>query len=564
MDTRSTFFSLVMLLTVQATGQEWNWSRHIGGEGTDMAYIAGIDVAGSVYIYGNYAWGPQPTGLEDLIIGDDTLHGSWAGFLAKFDADGDLMWTKNLRSPMGRLRLGNAILDTLHQRLLVVGRYNLSCVLDTITLGAPYGGAFVSEWDLEGHCNWARNVATNSYNLGEETCDVATVISDHTGRVIVGGITSRYGTDWLEARPVPKGSYLAAYTSTGDTLWTRMVALCNAPLSSFNPRSIACDSEYVYVHSSVYMNSPNDTISIDSDNITNITGGGYALYKANAENGEIEWSLVDGFPGVGIDGPQRLAHSSSGGLYIAGGYPPLSEIGGIVLPSTNSYVNGYIVKYTNTGMLDWVHVYEATIGTYHNCIVQTSGDDFLVAGYLQGSIDWDGQEYSTNSRDLFIGLISASGQFIEVSSTVQNCTGTSIAARGASIYMTGKFGSFPPYLPVTINGTTFTSRGDADVVLAKHDMITGVGSNRSVESDALIIYANPNRGSFNMELPTCFNHERSLVLRVYDGTGNLVLDRALDATGSAPGADVFDAAPGLYHVTLTNGSRTFSGSMVVE
>jgi len=92
----------------------------------------------------------------------------------------------------------------------------------------------------------------------------------------------------------------------------------------------------------------------------------------------------------------------------------------------------------------------------------------------------------------------------------------------------------------------------------------GIPSYRSVEADGLHIYANPNRGSFQVQLPDAFANSRNLVLHVYDSTGRMVLEQQLDMGGEPAHMDVFDAVPGLYNVTVTDGHSTCSGSMVVE
>ena len=87
---------------------------------------------------------------------------------------------------------------------------------------------------------------------------------------------------------------------------------------------------------------------------------------------------------------------------------------------------------------------------------------------------------------------------------------------------------------------------------------------RAPEGHDLLIYANPNQGSFRIKVPTALRNERDLVLSVHDNSGRLVRAQQLDMSGEDPGMDVFGVGPGLYQVTLSKDDRIYHGSMLVE
>lgn len=80
----------------------------------------------------------------------------------------------------------------------------------------------------------------------------------------------------------------------------------------------------------------------------------------------------------------------------------------------------------------------------------------------------------------------------------------------------------------------------------------------------LQIYANPNNGSFRLVLPEAIANAAQLQLRIYDSTGQLVKEQTLGREEQRPRMDVFDVGAGLYVVTVSDGQRTYSGTMVVE
>ncbi len=570
MNIRPAFVLFTLLIGHGISAQQWLWSRQIGGPGSEEVFIAGVDASSSVYLYGNYAWDiGSPPGFEDLYIAQDTLHGYRAGLLAKYEEDGDLAWVRNLTSPAGWLLLSSAVLDTLEEKLYVVGYYTLSCTLDTITLTAPFGGAFLSQWDLDGHCLWARNVATNGYDPLYRTCEVGAVAFGTDGRLFVGGTTPQYGPNLLEGRLVPQGTFVVSYTPEGDTLWTRMIAQYEG--IRFSPAQIRTWNDHLFTFCGLYLLATTDTLTVGTTVLTNVTGNGYALFSIDATSGSLEWFRADGFSHAGANNrdPQRLFVDSIGHLYLVGGYVPISIIAGDTLPAANEWQNAFIARYDSSGNPEWVRTFEASEGAYFTAVAPAADGKLIVTGFVEGVSNWDGIEVSTSTQELVLSLHSPSGECLGVIAGVGPAIGASIstAPDGAS-YVVVNFPFFfplgPPFEPITIGGVTYSSYGWQDALIAKHDLVTGIVTPKATENTHLVIYANPNRGSFTLQLPDVFTNERGLVLHIYDGTGHLVLEQALDPLDVRTRMDVFDASPGFYMVTLTNGRRTLSSNMVVE
>ena len=103
--------------------------------------------------------------------------------------------------------------------------------------------------------------------------------------------------------------------------------------------------------------------------------------------------------------------------------------------------------------------------------------------------------------------------------------------------------------------------GKLDEVKGKLDALKGVSI---WNADELLIYANPNQGSFWIKVPAGVRNEPDLLLSVYDNSGRLVRAQQLNRDSGDPRMDVVGLRPGLYIVTLSGGERTYHESMVVE
>lgn len=339
-----------------------------------------------------------------------------------------------------------------------------------------------------------------------------------------------------------------------------------------DPLEMHARNGHAFVYNALYLANTTDTLLIADSVVTGYSGGGYALFTMNTENGDLGWFRTDGWNQgpVPTQFPHRFALSDDGSAFVAGTYGT-AVFGTDTLDAPGQSGGGSIAKYDTTGALLWVRGYEAVNGSVgFAAISKRSGGGLQVVGSMVGSVSWDGIDQSVDTRELLLAAFLENGECIGIESDIGPSVGVSIHASPEGLYLTGAFPPYtppiPPLLPITIGSSTYNTFGWTDAFIAKHSLNVGGGipSYRSVEADGLHIYANPNRGSFRLEMPDAFANERDLVLRIYDSTGRMVLEQQLDMRGEPAHMDVFDAVPGLYNVTLTDGHSTCSGSMVVE
>src|SRR5690242_19049438 len=67
----------------------WNWARHEGGTSTEVSRKIILDASGNVFVCGNFS---SPTyDMGDTILSNS---GSMDCYIAKYDADGHLLWAR--------------------------------------------------------------------------------------------------------------------------------------------------------------------------------------------------------------------------------------------------------------------------------------------------------------------------------------------------------------------------------------------------------------------------------------------------------------------------------------
>jgi len=120
-----------------------------------------------------------------------------------------------------------------------------------------------------------------------------------------------------------------------------------------------------------------------------------------------------------------------------------------------------------------------------------------------------------------------------------------------------------------VGDSIYTSiENSIDAFVAKHDLITGMPpSNKSDETDNdLFIYANPNKGAFNVRVPQELSNLNNAMLYVYDNTGHETARFKMEDfhTGETPFFDITYISKGQYTVKLIKEGKIYTGKVVIE
>ncbi|MCP5053844.1 MAG: hypothetical protein GY940_42145, partial [bacterium] len=132
--------SIICLSTLSAYGQELEFQWIKGGIGPMQQNTAGItiDRQQNIIISGDFQ--------RYIKFGTTVINaGSGGGvFVAKFDRDGNVIWSRKATGPTTALKWGSDVTTDAANNIVLVGAYNDRITFDSITL--PVGG-----WGHEGY-----------------------------------------------------------------------------------------------------------------------------------------------------------------------------------------------------------------------------------------------------------------------------------------------------------------------------------------------------------------------------------------------------------------------------
>jgi hypothetical protein len=550
---------LIILLSNITFAQSWQWAKQIGGPGMDRAFIGFVDSQSNVYVFGMYAKPYASTNYNNCYLDTDTLYGRDDSFLAKYDGSGNLLWLKNCVSNSGSMVIRGFAFDSANSVLYVTGIYDFACNIDTCLLSTTLHSAFLAKLDENGNCIWAENIGANPVS---STAGTALAV-DNNGYIYMAGVTDV--TIQIDTSSVPPGSFLAKFDSDGNNLWSKT----KFSYTGFQPQMIFTTLKYfnnnIYAAGQAAKLTYSDTLKVDTVLVTTFYLNGYGLLCMDAENSTARWLRVDGYP-HNFNGYSKSIFDidTNGNIYVAGSFYDTSYVEEDTLVANSTY-NSWLAKYDSSGNFIFVKQFYSTSAIKSFGVSVPDENTVLLIGSVQGQGTLGSVNVTASAgEDLLISRFDSAGNCSSADHAGVG-VGVSMTALNNNIYITGIFPPTPvPSGSISIDGNTFTNYGWEDIVFAKHDMLINTETLGRPTNNSLVIYANPNKGSFRLIVPDDFQHEKNLQLNIFDGHGKLIKQQTLNLAEQRPKMDIFNQASGTYVVTLSNGRKTYSGSMVVE
>jgi hypothetical protein len=180
------------------------WTRQLGSASEDTSYGVSANGFGSVFITGSASGDlAQPNGQGR------------GPFVSKYDSSGSLLWTRQLGG-IDRGGVANAVSSDGLGNVYIVGTTDTS-------LGGPWAGAndaFVAKYDGDGNLVWTRQLGTPSYDDG------LGISADALGNVFVSGDTA--GSLAAPNTGFPNSStafdaFVSKFDAAGTLLWTKQI-----------------------------------------------------------------------------------------------------------------------------------------------------------------------------------------------------------------------------------------------------------------------------------------------------------------------------------------------------
>ncbi len=297
---------IVTVNPVDNSNTNAEWIEQLGTSGVDESKRVATDSNGNVYISG-YTSGSL----------NGTNAGSFDAWIAKYDGQGNLLWTKQFGTSESDISSGVA--TDSNGNVYISGSTSGSLNGGT---NAGSGDAWIAKYDTQGNLLWTEQLGSSGRD------DSNGVATDSNGNVYISGFT--YGS--LSGTNAGSGdAWVAKYDAQGNLLWTEQLGSSKDDFSE----GVATDSNAnVYISGYTYG-------SLNGTN-AGITDAWIAKYDGQ---GNLLWT--EQFGTSSDDRSNGVATDSNANVYISGfTYSSLS--------GTNAGSgDAWIAKYDTQGNLLW-------------------------------------------------------------------------------------------------------------------------------------------------------------------------------------------------------------------
>jgi hypothetical protein len=469
-------------------------------------------------------------------------------FIARYDDDGNEIWVKRFggNNPNLEPETGSLAIDTINNYLYYAGAFCNSMTIDThtVTSASSFFEPFLAKFDYDGNCLWIINAQSPALNEYSNS-----VYVNNNGDVYWNFELRANGS--LDTFNLLKGAVLAKISPIGDVMWARREFI----------DAVAWDmTEH---NNSFYFigKTSNDTASVDTLLLNSTNVGDVILAKTDTM-GNVIWGTR--FGGTGGNYGVNIDFDNYDNMYICGSFMDtlIYNTDTIIASSLRDM---FFAKLDINGNLIWIKQSFASgaLGAYaYGLVTDDEGSSYLT-GKFSGNASFGTINLNTsNTTDMFVARYDSAGNCIGVVNFGEAIGYGVQTDNSGSVYCSGSFTG-----DVSIGSTNLINTsggGYTDIFLAKLDAITGGTTGGRAGSNELVIYANPNSGSFNIKVPGEVRTFKNAVLIIYDNNGRETSRFALDKENDFPRFDIVNAAKGMYTVKLVQGDKSYTGKLVVQ
>lgn len=443
--------------------------------------------------------------------------------------------------------------------------------------GVPYscnGGAelFVAKYTAEGDFLWVKTFGS------------AQIADDILYKIALDNEGNIYATGFFGTSPMDLGSvilnntgiqnaFLSKYSSDGNLLWARTVAIAGNSLSIHSRATcMAMSSENIY-----WMGYFRGTLTIEGESISSVTDQDEDVFIISlTKAGDFNWIKKDG--GNSSDDCIRTAHVLADTMLIVTGYyqGASSNFAGHVLtnnPSTQSYHTAYyMASYHIDGTPKWAQPIFLTVGddimqSYGNVLysVLDSELNVWVTGDFSGQVLLNGQSVNSieNSSDVF--LMKYNTHTGEEMQRITIGTKKLEYPAGLGIDRCDELYSYGFYRDsVYFDGHLLNNDGCTSAFLARYNSNTGcnvTGLKEESEQSLLLLVPNPAQHQVTMQCPAFDKGEGTVI--VYNARGQ---QEQLYVVAGPVEKIVLPLAvkPGIYLIQLITEKKKYSARLLVE
>lgn len=512
---RTIIFGILLLFSTNTFGQSWAWAKMGGGNSCDSSNDNVTDSIGNTYVTGYFYGTGIFNGLSFPSEGESDI------FLAKYDADGNILWCKAAGGPDYDWASSVATFDS---SVYVGGRYEGDIMFDSIPLQGSSSNrdAFLAKYSTDGVIQWAvrGSGGGNDQILGLDIDKEGYVYASGSFELSLGfpgGSVSSSGQ---------VDAFVAKFTPDGQLLWIRKIGGTSNDYSY----DVAVYGDRVYATGSCTTTTTFDSIAPGQ------SGTFVAEYDTS---GAVQWVSVNG-----ADNSAAISVDSQGNQVISGQTLGTEDFGSYIINSPNQ--EPYIAKYDPNGDVLWVkHGVTSNFG-YGGGVAIGANDEVYATGSYSGTVTFDGVLLtSLGGTSIFVVKYDADGnQLWALSGGGQNTDqayGLSVNQEGEA-FVSGRFAYDTQYGPFVLTGSACS-----DMLLTKVEYVTVEIS--EIESDQEFRpFPNPTNSMVTVR-NTAVGGSRILV---FDVVGNQLTHdvKVVSANDQNIKLDLSGLANGVYLVTM--------------
>lgn len=361
------FVSVVMNVSF---AQGWEWTRVSGGSGNDESAQVCTDADGNVYQTGTFY---GTASFQGTVLNSVSNGTNW--FLAKYNADGDLIWVRNVLNGNTNYKLVKAITADVSGNIYIAGEYD-----DTVLVGGTqlitsgYYDVFLAKFDASGNTQW---VETGGGLFDERAFALTT---DPSGNIYLAGCFTEeadFDTVSLTGSSVnfSDDAMLLCYNASGQIQYGK----------SFGGISYERATDVAYYNNSLYLTGY--FASIDASfgaEMLHCTNGGNDLFLARLNmQGDIQW--VDGYDNLmSTSYLTRWPHVAvnNDGLYFTAPFDQTINLGSGPLTTSGSNAISFISKFDVNGSVAWVSKLDNRLSASVKGLTATDGHVFTSVDFV--------------------------------------------------------------------------------------------------------------------------------------------------------------------------------------
>ncbi|MFN8309479.1 MAG: T9SS type A sorting domain-containing protein [Chitinophagales bacterium] len=222
----------------------------------------------------------------------------------------------------------------------------------------------------------------------------------------------------------------------------------------------------------------------------------------------------------------------------------------------------FIAKLDSDLHVSWSKVFSCDNLVGPTKVITDQNGHLIVLGLLKGSAKLDSftltsTQTDINKYDPFLAKFDSTGKCVAAIVLPYADYHDFAVDQEGSTYLTG---SFDGTLHLGSNYLRTTYQQGSDYFIAKIANINGVQSDHKSISEPLRIYANPNHGSFKIELPDALKLSPQANIEITDVQGKTVKQWSI----AEDAVNLGTISKGIYTITITQGDTRYSGQVVVE